>query len=313
MPPRNVRTVVTTRIPAGRDVVAFVLQDPDGWELPPFRPGAHVDLYLPGGLVRTYSLVNAPAVNDRYMIAVKREAAGRGGSRLLCDAIEAGDEIGVGLPRGGLRLGPEPQVFIAGGIGVTPFLSAASALLRAGRSDFMLHVIARGAPPLANLISPLVAAGVARIHDTRAAPRPSLDAFLAPHAGQASASCCGPQALVTGFEAATAHWPAHRVHVERFVAPPMTPPPDARSYRLVLARSGEEIEVEAGASMLDKLTAHGIAIPHSCCGGICGLCKVGWIEGEPLHRDRSLSPDERRKSLLACVALSAGPRLIVDL
>ncbi|MFS8037793.1 PDR/VanB family oxidoreductase [Xanthobacter sp. AM11] len=313
MAPRRIRTVVAARVPAGADVVSFVLKDPEGWELPPFRPGAHVDLYLPGGLVRTYSLINAPADKHRYVIAVKREAAGRGGSRLLCDRLEAGAEIGVGLPRGGLELGPQPQVFIAGGIGVTPFLSAADALLRAGRRDFMLHVITRGAPPLASLVAPLVAAGVAQVHDTRAGPRPRLGPLLEAFGDAAAASCCGPEALLAGFTAATAHWPAHRVHVERFVAPPLAAPPEARPYRLVLSRSGAEIEVAAGASMLDALTAHGIPIPQSCGGGICGLCKVDWIEGEPLHRDRALSPDERHRSLLACVALSAGPRLVVDL
>jgi len=313
MAPRRIRTVVTARTAAGRDTVAFTLQDPDGWELPPFRPGAHVDLHLPGGLVRTYSLVNDPAQNDRYVIAVKREAGGRGGSRQLCDSVQAGNEIGVGLPRGGLNLGPQPQVFIAGGIGITPFLSAAHALLRAGRTDFRLHVIARGAPPLEEQIAPLVAAGLALVHDTSAGPRPDLDALLAPHPADAAASCCGPQALIAGFEAATVNWPAERVHVERFVPPPLAAPAEAQAYTLVLARSGGEIPMEAGASMLDKLTAHGIDVPHSCCGGICGLCRIDWIEGDPLHRDRALTPAERQRSLLACVTLSAGPRLVVDI
>ncbi|MEP9352583.1 PDR/VanB family oxidoreductase [Xanthobacter sp. KR7-65] len=313
MAPRRMRAVVAARAEAGEGVAAFVLKDPDGWELPPFRPGAHLDLYLPGGLVRTYSLVNDPAENDRYVIAVKREAQGRGGSAFLCDRLAAGDEIGIGLPRGGLPLGPQPQVFIAGGIGVTPFLSAASALVRQGRRDVMLHVIARGAPPLAERIAPLVAAGLAQVHDTRAGLRPLLGDLLAPFAGTGAAACCGPAALIDAFEAATRDWPADRVHVERFVPPPLEAPREAQDYRLVLARTGGEIAVPAGASMLEALAAHGIDIPHSCCGGICGLCKVGWIEGVPLHRDRALSPQERETSLLACVALSAGPRLVVDL
>ncbi|WP_296581863.1 PDR/VanB family oxidoreductase [Xanthobacter sp.] len=312
MAPRRIRTVVVARAAAGHDVVSFVLKDPDGWDLPSFRPGAHLDLYLSNGLVRTYSLVNDPAESDRYVIAVKREPAGRGGSRFLWESLQVGDEIGVGLPRGGLSLAPEAQIFVAGGIGVTPFLSAAAALLRAGRTDFRLHVISRGPPPLPDRLEPLVSAGVAELHDTSTGPRPALGPFLSGDATQA-VSCCGPESLIAAFEAAIADWPKHLVHVERFVPPPLVAPPEARSYTLVLARSGAEIDMEAGASMLDTLTARGIAIPSSCCGGICGLCKVDWIEGEPLHRDRALSPEDRRRSLLACVALSASPRLVLDL
>lgn len=312
MAPRHIRAVVAARADAGRDVVSFVLKDPDGWALPPFRPGAHIDLYLPDGLVRTYSLVNDPAESDCYVIAVKREPAGRGGSRFLCERLMAGDEIGVGLPRGGLSLASEAQIFVAGGIGVTPFLSAAAALLRAGRTDFRLHVISRGPPPLPDRLAPLVSAGVAELHDTSTGPRPALGPLLSGNATQA-VSCCGPESLIAAFEAATADRPEHLVHVERFVPPPLVAPPEARPYTLVLARSGAEIEMEAGASMLDTLTARGIAIPSSCCGGICGLCKVDWIEGEPLHRDRALSPEDRRRSLLTCVALSASPRLVLDL
>jgi len=312
MAPRRIRTVVAARSEAGHDVVSFVLKDPDGWELPPFRPGAHIDLYLSNGLIRTYSLVNDPGVNDRYVIAVKLEPGGRGGSRFLHEAVKAGDELGVGLPRGGLTLGPERQIFVAGGIGVTPFLSAAGALLRAGRDDFRLHVIARGTPPLADLLAPLVKAGRAELHDTVTGPRPALARLLSgegPHA----ASCCGPESLLEDFEAATSGWTEHLVHLERFIPPPLVAPPEARPYTLVLARSGAEIQMEAGASMLNALTAYGIPIPSSCCGGICGLCEVNWLEGTPLHRDRALSPEARRNTLLACVALSASPRLVVDL
>lgn len=312
MAPRRIRTVVTARSNAGGEVVSFVLKDPDGWELPAFRPGAHLDLYLSNGLIRTYSLVNDPAVNDRYVIAVKLEPAGRGGSHFLHETLKAGDEMEVGLPRGGITLGPDPQIFIAGGIGLTPFLSAAGALVRAGRRDFRLHVISRGPPPLADRLAPLVAAGLATLHDTRAGQRPEIATLLAGDAPRAAA-CCGPDSLTGAFEAATAQWPQHLVHVERFVPPPLLAPPEARAYTLVLARSGADMEMAAGANMLDALTARGITIPSSCGGGICGLCRVDWIEGEPLHRDRALSPEDRRRSLLACVALSASARLVLDL
>ncbi|MDB5654452.1 MAG: oxidoreductase, partial [Tardiphaga sp.] len=138
----TVKTVVTSIKDGGAGIKVFSLADPDGWELPPFRPGAHIDLHLPGGLVRTYSLCNDPAGNTRYVVAVKREVDGRGGSIALHDIVKVGDVIGVSLPRGGLQLDETVArfVFVAGGIGVTPFLSAANYLRRIGRADFTLHV-----------------------------------------------------------------------------------------------------------------------------------------------------------------------------
>jgi len=142
----TVKTIVASIEEAGAGTKLFTLVDPDHWELPPFRPGAHIDLHLPNGLVRTYSLCNAPADNKRYVIAVKREAEGRGGSRALHDDVRVGDVIGVSLPRGGL--GPDANitrhVFVAGGIGVTPFLSMARHLEATERADFTLHLIVRG-------------------------------------------------------------------------------------------------------------------------------------------------------------------------
>src|SRR5512142_570257 len=117
-PITTVKTVVTGIEAAGTGIKLFTLADPDQWELPPFKPGAHIDLHLPNGLVRTYSLCNEPADNARYVIAVKREAEGRGGSRALHDDVRVGDVIGVSLPRGGLEAGAGIArcVFVAGGI-----------------------------------------------------------------------------------------------------------------------------------------------------------------------------------------------------
>src|ERR1700761_5712967 len=157
-PITTIRTIVEKIEHGGPDVKVFSLVDPDHWELPPFRPGAHIDLHLPGGLVRTYSLCNDPADNSRYVVAVKREGSGRGGSIRLHDDIKAGDTIGVTLPRGGLKLDIDVSrfTFVAGGIGVTPFLSAAAYLKRTGRADFKLHLMARSRPPLADRLPPVL-------------------------------------------------------------------------------------------------------------------------------------------------------------
>lgn len=314
-PITTIKTIVDTIEDAGTDVKLFSLVDPDDWELPPFRPGAHIDLHLPGGLVRTYSLCNDPIDNRRYLVAVRRERAGRGGSAQLHDDVKVGDGIGVSLPRGGLLLGTAVSrfVFVAGGIGVTPFLSAAAWLKRSGRPDFTLHLLTRGEPPLVDLLAPLRQTGQIVLHDTAIAGRPDIGALIGrPTPGMAIA-CCGPAGMIDDFEKMSRDWPDERVHIERFVPPTLLVDPDARPYTLALSRSKLETRVDPGQTMLAALLGLGIDIPASCCGGICGACKVDWLEGRPIHRDRVLSPAERARSLMVCVAGSADDRLVLDL
>jgi ferredoxin-NADP reductase len=309
----NIQTVVRRIKAAGPATKHFTLEDPDGWELPPARPGAHIDLLLADGVLRTYSLCSGPQHQTRYEIAVKREADGRGGSAILHDRVKEGDVIGVSLPRGGLSLPlGTRQVFLAGGIGVTPFLSAADELLRRGDRDFVLHVLARGEPPLTWLLAPLQEQGVAVVHDTLV-ERPDLRSLLGPARPGLMLSCCGPLTMLDAFEAATAEWPRNQVHVERFVAPVTAPDPAAAPYTLVLARTNRTLDVPAGLAMIEAIARCGVDVPTSCGGGICGACEVGLIEGNPLHHDRILSPAERAHSLITCVAGCAGGRLVLDL
>ncbi|MBW7971072.1 PDR/VanB family oxidoreductase [Bradyrhizobium sp. BR 10289] len=314
-PITTVKTVVTAIEKAGEGIKLFTLADPDNWELPPFKPGAHIDLHLPNGLVRTYSLCNEPADNARYLIAVKREADGRGGSRALHDEVAVGDVIGVSLPRGGLDPGAPiaRYVFVAGGIGVTPFLSMARHLERAGEADYALHLIVREEVPLAAHLGALIEAGRVVVHRTSRTGRPDLAALVGEAGSETLVACCGPGGMTDDFERVTAAWPAANVHIERFVAPPPVIDPDAKPFTLSLARSGTEIQVRAGQTMLAALQEGGIDVATSCCGGICGACKVGWIEGRPVHRDRILSPYERERYLMVCVAGSDAERLVLDL
>jgi vanillate O-demethylase ferredoxin subunit len=265
--------------------------------------------------VRTYSLCNEPADNMRYVIAVKREADGRGGSRALHDDIRVGDVIGVSLPRGGLDSGARiaRYVFVAGGIGVTPFLSMARHLERTERADFTLHLIVREEVPLAAHLGSLIEEGRIVLHRTSRTGRPDLAALVGEGGAETLVACCGPEGMTDDFERVTAAWPAANVHIERFVAPPPVIDPDAKPFTLSLARTGTEIQVRAGQTMLAALQEGGIDIATSCCGGICGACKVGWIEGKPVHRDRILSPYERERYLMVCVAGSDTERLVLDL
>jgi vanillate O-demethylase ferredoxin subunit len=315
VPITTVTTIVEAIEDAGPDVKLFSLVDPDRWELPPFRAGAHIDLHLAGRMVRTYSLCNDPADNKCYRVAVKREPAGRGGSAKLHDQVRVGDVIGVSLPRGGLALDAAISrfIFVAGGIGITPFLSAAALLRRTGRPDFTLHLMARGEPPLPRLVAPFVQSGHVILHDTATAARPDLAALIGLPAPNTAIGCCGPAGMIDDFERASRDWPDERIHIERFVPPALPADPNSRPYTLALARSQIETRVEPGQTMLAALLELGIDIPASCCGGICGACKVDWLEGSPVHRDRVLSPAERARSLMVCVAGSADVRLVLDL
>jgi vanillate O-demethylase ferredoxin subunit len=314
-PITTVKTIVTAIEEAGAGIKLFTLADPDQWELPPFKPGAHIDLHLPNGLVRTYSLCNEPADNARYVIAVKREAEGRGGSRALHDDVGVGDVIGVSLPRGGLEAGAGIVrcVFVAGGIGVTPFLSMAQHLARTKQADFELHLIVREEVPLAAQLGPLIEQGRVVVHRTSRTGRPDLAALVGEGGPATTVACCGPEGMIDDFERVTAAWPAANVHIERFVAPAPVLDPDAKPFTLSLSRTGTEIQVRAGQTMLAALQEGGIDIATSCCGGICGACKVGWLEGKPVHRDRILSSYERERYLMVCVAGSDADRLVLDL
>ena len=315
LPITTVKTVVDEIEDGGPGIKLFTLVDPDHWELPPFKPGAHIDLYLSGGLVRTYSLCNDPVDGNRYVIAVKREADGRGGSVTLHDQVKAGDVVGVSLPRGGLDVDQDIRryIFVAGGIGITPYLSIATYLNRIGHSDVKVHLVARDRMPLERLLAPLIDAGLVVLHRTSEKGRPDIAALIGQATPGTAVGCCGPESMIGDFERATTDWPAEHVHVERFVAPTLAVDPDAKPYTIALARSQAEVPVRAGQSMLAALEEFGIAVPTSCCGGICGACKVGWLEGKPVHRDRILSPYERERYLMVCVAGSDSARLVLDL
>lgn len=314
-PIRTIATVVHSVEPAGLGIVRLELRDPDGWELPRFKPGAHLDLHLPGEMVRSYSLCGDPAAQDRYVLGVKREEAGRGGSRYVCDELRPGMALGVSLPRGGIALGtaPERLVMVAGGIGVTPFLSTAAALEAQGGRDFVLHVISRGAPPFMRELAGLVANGKAVMHDTTRVARPDLRALVGNPRANVRVACCGSTGLVESFEQAVSDWPEEQIHIERFVPPPLRIDPDARPYTLVLAKAGISIDVPAGQTVLGALRDMGVKVEASCEGGICGACKVPWLDGAPLHADRVLSAEQRQHSLMACVATCASERLVLDL
>lgn len=311
---KTVSTVVSKVEDLGNDTKRFTLVDQDDWELPPFRAGAHIDVHLDQGLVRTYSLCNEPDDDRRYVIAVKREREGRGGSNFLHDRVEAGQPISVSLPRGGIALDQEgTNVFLAGGIGVTPFISAIRHLERRGRSNYVLHWTSRGRPVLTDMIAPAIGAGRVRLYDTTAQAKPVIAEIVGEFARCGLAACCGPAAMLKAFEDAVSTWPEERKHIEMFTPPKAIARSDVPPYELYLSASQKLATVTPDVGLLGTLDALGVDVPVSCGGGICGACRTRWTEGPPIHRDRVLSPAERQNELIVCVGDCAGQRLVLDL
>jgi vanillate O-demethylase ferredoxin subunit len=313
-PIKTVSTVVSRIDDLGNDTKRFTLIDQDEWELPPFKPGAHIDVHLKPGLVRTYSLCNEPDDNVRYVIAVKRERDGRGGSNFLHNCVRVGDPIGVSIPRGGIALNADGMnLFVAGGIGVTPFISAIRHLDRQGRTNYRLHWASRGTPTLLDMIEPAIKAERVRIYDTTRLAKPVCADIVQEFAESGFAACCGPLPMLESFESAVAAWPEARKHIEFFTPPKRIVSSDVPPYELVLAASNKRAIVDPGVGLLGTLEAMGVEVPVSCGGGICGACRTRWVEGPPIHRDRVLSAAERQSELIVCVGDCAGPRLVLDL
>lgn len=270
---------------------SFELKASDGVPLPVFSPGAHIDIFLPGGPVRQYSLCGDPSERSRYRIAVLRCADSRGGS-LAMHALRRGDMIGAGVPRNHFPLEPGAghSILIAGGIGITPILCMARHLAAHGAS-FELHYCCRAEHHAAfrtELSGPDFAG---RVHWHWGPNRLELGALLAGSAGGSHVYVCGPERLMDAVSAAASclGWPAARVHREYFKANGADTSND-RPFDLKIASSGRVIRVDTGVTALAALTAAGIAIPASCGQGVCGTCVTGVLEGEPEARDHCLPP-----------------------
>lgn len=304
-------------------IKAFILRRLDGHELPPFTAGAHidVDVIMPDGRMaeRSYSIVNAPADQDYYEIAVLREAGGSGGSAFMHDRVKVGARLSASPPRNDFPLAGEAaeHLLIAGGIGITPILSMARTLLAEGRS-FRLHYCARS-PELMAYRGEVAALLGDRVyfHFDGGDPKRGLDlaALLARPVTGRHVYVCGPKAMNEAVVelAKSAGWPAAQVHVE-FFATAATRAGDA-PIEVVLKRSGRTVRVAANETILGALIAAGEDPLFDCQRGECGVCVTGVIEGEPVHRDYYLTEAEKAagKSMCICISRARGPRLVLDL
>jgi ferredoxin--NADP+ reductase/vanillate O-demethylase ferredoxin subunit len=300
-----------------RGVVSIELQDPEGKTLPAYSPGAHIDLHLGNGLVRSYSLCGAPETRERYTVGVLLDRGSRGGSRYVHEQLRVGATLTVGAPRNNFELDQSAAhtVLVAGGIGVTPMVCMARRLAELGKS-FTLVYCARSRAEAA-FVEQLSAHGDAvRLHfDDEAGAPPDLHAMLAGQDAQTHLYCCGPGPMLKAFEAACAAHGYPNVHIERFAADPSTEAVQEGEYTVSLSRTGTTVKVPSGKSLLDALLDAGVQMDYSCREGVCGSCETAVLEGCPDHRDSVLSSSERagNKTMMVCVSGCKGSKLVLDL
>ena len=295
---------------------SYELVDPDGVALPAASAGSHIDVHLPNGIVRQYSLANDPAERHHYVIAVLREERGRGGSRAVHETLHVGDRVQASMPRNTFRLarGVRRHILIAGGIGITPFKAMHHELATANQT-YELHYCAKSKDHAA-FADDLEAAG-ARFHFDGGDPRNGLDiaGLLRECADGTHVYFCGPPGFMAACAAATAHWPKERVHSEYFAVPIATTDPSAvlGGFTVEIASTGMRLSVRPDQSIVDALSENGVAVETSCVSGLCGTCKVGYLAGTVEHRDFILDDSERDSFLTTCVSRASSPSLTLDL
>jgi ferredoxin-NADP reductase len=303
-----------------RNIHSFEFQAMNGGELPPFTAGSHIDLHLPNGLIRSYSLANAPVERHRYVVGVNRDAKSRGGSAYVHDALKVGHVLQVSEPRNNFRLfeGAPHTVFIAGGIGITPIRSMISRLQALGHS-WKLFYCARDRQSAAYL-DELRAMGEqvqTNLHfNFDQEPGGQLLDIAALISGldeNTHVYCCGPLPMLAAFEKATAGLPQERVHVEYFNAKEQ--PSAEGGFQVELARTKQVIQVARGKTILDALLDAGIDVPYSCMEGVCASCETRVLGGVPDHRDLVLSKEEQAANdrMMVCCSGSKSERLVLDL
>ncbi|HEX7386198.1 MAG TPA: PDR/VanB family oxidoreductase [Castellaniella sp.] len=315
---------VAQKLVAAQDIVSLALVDAGGGELPVFTPGAHIDVYLPGGLIRQYSLMNDCRDRTQFCIGVLREPQSRGGSIVLHDQVQVGDVLQISAPRNRFELQPcAHSLLLAGGIGITPLLCMARQL-QAQAADFSLHYSCRTQARAAFLaeIAPLVQTGRAHLHfDDELQTILNAPAVLAQAAQQgAQVYVCGPAGYLEFIrgQASAAGLAGTQIHFERFALDESQRPQVGGgdvAFQVQLASTGEIFDIPADETVTQALDRQGVFIPVSCEEGICGTCLTGVKSGLPDHRDSYLTDDEHAANdeFTPCCSRALTPLLVLDL
>jgi vanillate O-demethylase ferredoxin subunit len=299
-------------------IASYELARADGQPLPPFSAGSHIDVHLPGGLVRPYSLCNDPHEAAHYRIGVLRDAASRGGSVAMHEQVHEGDLLTISEPRNHFPLHTAPHtVLLAGGIGITPLMCMAQRLAAIGAS-FELHACNRSLARSA-FLGELKAFGE-RFHlhldDGEASQKLNLPAVLKAAPAGSRIYVCGPTGFID-FVVNTAKaqsWPAEQVHLEYFGAAPQDSSGD-REFVVRIASTGQSYRIPADQTVTTALQAQGVDIMVSCEQGVCGTCITRVLEGECDHRDMYFTDEEKAQGdqFTPCCSRAKSDVLVLDL
>ena len=312
--PMALRIARTEKVAAG--IHLFELRHADGAELPAFTAGAHLTVKSPNGSLRKYSLCNDPAERARYVIAVKRDPAGRGGSVDLVDRTQVGDTLDVSAPHNAFDLAEKAASFIlvAGGIGITPLIAMARHLNGEGRR-YKLYYLTRS-PQHTAFRDELLGEdfkGKVVIHHDGGDIANAFDLWpILEKPSAAHVYCCGPRPLLEAVRDMTGHWPPAAIHFESFIDAGAAARPEDRPFTVVLAKSGDRVEVPPGVSILDAMRGRGHEAPSSCESGTCGTCRTRLLSGEADHRDLVLMDDEKAGQIMICVSRARSAEIVIE-
>ncbi|WP_307801101.1 PDR/VanB family oxidoreductase [Actinomadura violacea] len=299
--------VVQERTDLAEGVVGLTLAAADGGALPSWRPGAHVDLLLPDGLERQYSLCGDPADDRTWRLGVLKEGPG---STFVHERLRVGDRLVARGPRNHFALEEAPgYLFLAGGIGITPILPMIAAADAAG-ADWRLLYGGRRRTAMAFLDDLARYGERVEVRPQDEVGLPDLDAVLSGTEEGTLVYCCGPEPMLAAVEERCL---PGALRTERFSPKPVTGPNEA--FEVELALSGRTVKVEAGRSILETVEEAGVTVLSSCREGTCGTCETPVLDGVPDHRDSVLTEDERADGgfMMICVSRAQGPRLVLEL
>ncbi len=311
------RVQVSKKWMTALDIAAFDLVSITG-QLPTYQPGAHIDVHMPNGLIRQYSLTNGPGETDKYTIAVKREAASGGGSLCMHGQVREGDVLAISEPRNNfpLRRDAIQTVFVAGGIGITPLLAMSRTLHHSGLPQ-TLHYFTQSRDHIAfpEILGTMAATVQHHLNLSPEETAGQLRGILESYKPAMHLYVCGPGPMLEATRkiADDLGWPEPAVHFEYFKN--TNEIDDSSQFEINLARSAMTLQVAAGKTILETLRENGIELPSSCEQGACGTCVVDILEGEPEHHDVFLSDGEKQsgKRLMTCVSRAKSNRLVLDI
>ncbi|HIM39864.1 MAG TPA: oxidoreductase [Methylophaga aminisulfidivorans] len=298
------------------EIKAFRFTSPDGQLLPGASAGSHITVTLSHQLKRSYSLLNTGEQLSHYDIAVKKESAGRGGSKFMHESLMVGKLIDVAAPVNFFELSEraEHYVLIADGIGVTPIYAMWQALKQRNAS-YTLHYASRSAQD-GIMLTEFALDPNCKLHFDAESGIFNMSQAIAEAPEKAHFFCCGPGPMLDAYHKACAHLPPEQIHFEQFApAASLNQTLNVDSYEVYLAKSEQRFVVPRGQSILDCLLAAGHDLNYSCQQGICGQCETEVLVGEPCHKDQILTEAEKQanRSMMICCSSSRSPKLVFNL